>query len=66
MSTGKTYEDGLQAGEIAALKQITEKHDIRLDAHATRLQRIERVLYALAGVAVLLEFLPEIRGALGG
>ena len=66
MSNEKTYEDGVREGEIVLLKKMSAKHESRLDAHAQRLQRTERLIYAVGGALALLQFLPSIQKLIGG
>ena len=63
--TTKTYEDGVRDGEFTALKQTVGSHDKRLDAHAQRLQRIERLVYAVVGGFAVIQFLPKILTMMG-
>ena len=58
--TAKTYEDGVRDGEFTALKQTVGSHDKRLDAHAQRLQRVERLVYAVVGAWVLYQSIPKL------
>ncbi|MEM7047897.1 MAG: hypothetical protein AAF442_09685 [Pseudomonadota bacterium] len=59
--THKTYEDGLQAGRIEAMKSSIDQHDIRLTDHARRLQILERLFWGGAGVLIFLQTWPLVK-----
>ena len=66
MTAVKTYEDGLVEGQVRAIETMVNDHKGRLDNHGNRLRILERVVWAFAGFAIFLEFLPSLRLALGG
>ena len=63
---GKSYEDGIVEGKVQALEQITAKHEKRLDRHSMRISKFEKIVYGMAGMILLLQFLPTIKAAIGG
>lgn len=63
--TDKTYEDGLRDGQIASHNEILKDHKGRLDNHARRLALVERIIYALGGVYLLISLWPALQSFLG-
>ena len=61
----KTYEDGLRDGQIQALENMMQEHKGRLDNHAKRLALLERIMWALIGVGVLIEIFPKVQTFFG-
>jgi len=62
----KTYEDGLLEGRIGGLEQMQIDTKGRLDNHAQRLRIMERVIWAMFGIGVFVNFWPKIQVMLGG
>jgi len=60
----RTYEEGLQTGQIMALEKITGEHKDRLDHHSDRLRFLERIIWGLVGASALIQFGPLVAGFL--
>lgn len=59
--TDRTYEDGVRDGRIAALEDISGRHEDCLDSHSRRLALLERIMWAGGGIVAFIEFIPQIR-----
>jgi len=56
-----TYDDGLRDGRIETLEKVTKGHTERLDSHSRRLRMMERIVWAIGGIFVFIQFLPDIK-----
>jgi len=63
--TDKTYHDGIIEGEIKAIASMAADNKGRLDNHSGRLRILERVIWAMVGFGVLLNFWPKLQIMLG-
>ncbi len=66
MTAPKTYEQGVIEGKIEAIEDMQIAQNMRLKDHSRRISAIERVVYALTGIIVFIEFTPELRNFFGG
>jgi len=64
--TDKTYQDGIIEGEIKAIASMAADNKGRLDNHSGRLRILERVIWAIVGFGVLLNFWPQLQSLFGG
>lgn len=56
----KTYEDGLVEGKIEALEKMASTHTTRLDDHSGRLRILERAMWLVFGIAIVIQLWPAI------
>jgi len=61
----KSYQDGIIEGEIKAIASMAADNKGRLDNHSGRLRILERVIWAMVGFGVLLNFWPKLQIMLG-
>ncbi len=61
-----TYEEGVRDGKIAALENMANDHKGRLDNHGRRLAMLERIIWGVFGIGVLVNFWPKIQAMIGG
>lgn len=59
----KTYEDGLTEGRFRALERQAALHTDRLDSHSSRIAWMERLVWATAGGAAIINGLPILQTA---
>jgi hypothetical protein len=59
-SKAKTYDDGVRDGQLKALETIACEHKDRLDSHSSRIRALERVMWIMAGVLGVLQFMPSV------
>ena len=57
----KSYEDGLRDGQIRAIENTLHHQGERLDNHSRRLRILERIVWAVGGVAIFLEIWPTLK-----
>jgi len=57
----QAYEDGLRDGQILALEKTVGEHQDRMNNHAIRLSKLERVMYMMGGVIIFLEIAPVVK-----
>lgn len=62
--TNKTYQDGLIEGRLLSLENMVGGHADRMDAHAKRLQLLERVFWTGLGIISFFQLLPMVSTAM--
>lgn len=60
MEKGKTYEDGLVEGRLAAVEHMQTGQNLRLDNHSQRISALERAMWVVIGAIAALEFFPVV------
>jgi hypothetical protein len=60
-----SYEDGVIAGRMEAMKDLLSAHGDRLDSQSLRLRALERIVWGLLGIVVFIQVLPMFKMLLG-
>ena len=57
---GKTYAEGVRDGQLAAIETVVGEHKYRLDSHSARIRSLEKIMWIMAGVLGVLQFMPTV------